>query len=358
VPDRNADPPEPARPDGERDDGEPRREDGADRQGADAPPPPYDDGWLPEPDDRLERPDRPQPPAPVARRRIPGRVFTRGTSSTLATPEPDPTPTEPELPLLAVAADGRPPTDPESALQWMNERHAVVLEGGRTRVLVETHDEGLDRRLIVRCSVADFGHFYANRRVFIPGDDGKERREGLAPWWFTHPRRRTYEGVTFAPNQETPRLFNLWRGFGVARAPGDWSRMRAHIAEIICANVAETFRWLLAWMAEAVRVLCQDDSSPMTQKIVQDHVRRAARRANVRPGVHILRHTFCSHLAMRGAPARAIQAAAGHKDLSTTQRYMHVSPAAVEDAIRLLDGAVGLRRGDNWETKETQGRMP
>jgi hypothetical protein len=24
-------------------------------------------------------------------------------------------------------------------------------------------------------------------------------------------------------------------------------------------------------------------------------------------GVHILRHTFCSHLAMRGAPARAIQ---------------------------------------------------
>jgi site-specific recombinase XerC len=27
----------------------------------------------------------------------------------------------------------------------------------------------------------------------------------------------------------------------------------------------------------------------------------------VKPGVHILRHTFCSHLAMRCAPARAIQ---------------------------------------------------
>ena len=25
-------------------------------------------------------------------------------------------------------------------------------------------------------------------------------------------------------------------------------------------------------------------------------------------------------------------------DLSTTQRYMHLSPAATEDAIRLLDG--------------------
>lgn len=28
---------------------------------------------------------------------------------------------------------------------------------------------------------------------------------------------------------------------------------------------------------------------------------------------------------------------AGHQDLSTTQRYMHHSPAAVENAIRLLE---------------------
>ena len=35
-------------------------------------------------------------------------------------------------------------------------------------------------------------------------------------------------------------------------------------------------------------------------------------------GKTVLRHTFCSHLAMRGAPARAIQELAGHQDLSTT----------------------------------------
>ena len=66
-------------------------------------------------------------------------------------------------------------------------------------------------------------------------------------------------------------------------------------------------------------------------------MRLAAKRANVRKGIHILRHTFCSHLAMRGAPVRAIQELVGHADLSMTQRYMHLSPAALDAAIKLLD---------------------
>ena len=86
------------------------------------------------------------------------------------------------------------------------------------------------------------------------------------------------------------------------------------------------------------RVLCLPDGSPITRDRVIKAVRGAQRVAGIEQGVHILRHTFCSHLAMKGAPARAIQEFAGHADLSTTQRYMHLSPAATEDAIRLLDG--------------------
>jgi integrase len=87
------------------------------------------------------------------------------------------------------------------------------------------------------------------------------------------------------------------------------------------------------------RVLCDGEGKPLTQKVVQDVMRRVARRANLKPGVHILRHSFCSHLAMRGAPARAIQELAGHQDLMTTQRYMHLSPRAIESAIGLLEPA-------------------
>jgi len=54
-----------------------------------------------------------------------------------------------------------------------------------------------------------------------------------------------------------------------------------------------------------------------------------------------------------GAPARAIQELAGHQDLTTTQRYMHLSPAARDGAIRLLD-ASGVPRsfGDILETAD------
>jgi integrase len=104
------------------------------------------------------------------------------------------------------------------------------------------------------------------------------------------------------------------------------------------------------------RVLCQRDGSPVTQKIVQGHVRRSVRRAQLpKSGVHRLRHTFCSHLAMRGAPARAIQELAGHQDLATTQRYMHLSPAAIEGAIRLLDQrGRAINFGDIVETTSTE----
>ena len=104
------------------------------------------------------------------------------------------------------------------------------------------------------------------------------------------------------------------------------------------------------------RVLCQQDGSPLTRKTVQNWMRRVTRHARITGnGVHMLRHTFCSHLAMRGAPARAIQELAGHQDLTTTQRYMHLSPAAIDGAIRLLDAPVlHSSRGNMLATGSTE----
>jgi site-specific recombinase XerD len=83
------------------------------------------------------------------------------------------------------------------------------------------------------------------------------------------------------------------------------------------------------------RVLCDRSGLPLTQKEVQVTMRRVGRNAQLKAGVHILRHTFCSHLPMKGAAARAIQELAGHQDLTTTPRHTHMSPAALDSAIRL-----------------------
>jgi site-specific recombinase XerD len=41
---------------------------------------------------------------------------------------------------------------------------------------------------------------------------------------------------------------------------------------------------------------------------------------------------------------RAIREFAGHRDLSTTQRYMHLRPNAIIDAILLLETADSRRQ--------------
>jgi site-specific recombinase XerD len=85
-------------------------------------------------------------------------------------------------------------------------------------------------------------------------------------------------------------------------------------------------------------VLYREDGSPMTQKAIACLAGRASKRAGVnKHGVHILRHTLCSRLAMENAPMKAIQELAGHADLGTTMRYMHLSPASRDGAIKLLE---------------------
>jgi prepilin-type processing-associated H-X9-DG protein len=105
-------------------------------------------------------------------------------------------------------------------------------------------------------------------------------------------------------------------------------------------------------------VLYADGDKPLTAVVARRWLKAALELAQLRDrGPHTLRHTFCSHLAMRGAPAKAIQELAGHSDLQTTQRYMHLSPIALERSIQLLEARGALDElGDVVET--AQPRTP
>ncbi len=86
------------------------------------------------------------------------------------------------------------------------------------------------------------------------------------------------------------------------------------------------------------RVILREDGSSASKSVVDGWLFRAQRAAGLaKKGPHILRHTFCSRLALRGATPKAIKELAGHVHSSTTDRYLHLAPDALKTAIDLLD---------------------
>jgi len=56
---------------------------------------------------------------------------------------------------------------------------------------------------------------------------------------------------------------------------------------------------------------------------------------------HDLRHTFASHMVMRGVGLRAVQELLGHCDMKLTMRYAHLAPGHLRDSINVLNDLGG-----------------
>jgi integrase len=86
------------------------------------------------------------------------------------------------------------------------------------------------------------------------------------------------------------------------------------------------------------RVLYSLKQRPLSNRTIRNWMGRIQRHARLEAngGIHLLRHTFCSHLALASVPATTIKELAGHRDLKTTERYMHLAPADRHAAMRAL----------------------
>jgi len=51
----------------------------------------------------------------------------------------------------------------------------------------------------------------------------------------------------------------------------------------------------------------------------------------------VLRHTFASHLVMRGVALAIVQKLMGHSSIVVTQRYAHLAAQVVRDAVLIFD---------------------
>jgi len=59
---------------------------------------------------------------------------------------------------------------------------------------------------------------------------------------------------------------------------------------------------------------------------------------------HDLRHTFASQLVMKGANLKEVQELLGHKNITMTMRYAHLSQESKRRVVNLLNGLT--KRGD------------
>lgn len=80
----------------------------------------------------------------------------------------------------------------------------------------------------------------------------------------------------------------------------------------------------------------------------------AARQAAGLPHVrwHDLRHTYASWLAQKGQPLSAIRDLMGHSSLAVTNRYAHLAPAHLKQAVASLPRLGGVRVGKRKTTKK------
>jgi integrase len=68
-----------------------------------------------------------------------------------------------------------------------------------------------------------------------------------------------------------------------------------------------------------------------------EQFRKILKKTGIKDGsLHTLRHTFVSRLVMAGADLTTVKELAGHADLKTTMRYVHLSPDHKAKTVELL----------------------
>jgi hypothetical protein len=144
----------------------------------------------------------------------------------------------------------------QALVAGFNVNYAVVNEAGKVMVFEQIRDPLLERNVLVRTSFADFRKLYQNTQLTIVTPKGKKITKSHADWWLDHQHRRQFvKGVVFDPTGKIgpPHYWNLWSGWPIPPAPGDWSLMRQHILEVICSGNERYFHYVIRWIAFMVQ---------------------------------------------------------------------------------------------------------
>lgn len=150
-----------------------------------------------------------------------------------------------------IVEDNDPPRLVPPKLAEVNARHFTVLTAGKYLVGRESVCPHFGHVVVEWFpDVAVQKHLNASK---VTLEDGT--RQPLGTWWIKHEGRRQYDGVVFdpTPGAKHPGLYNLWRGWSVAPARGDWSLMQRLLRDVLCAGDQASFEYVLKWAAYMVQ---------------------------------------------------------------------------------------------------------
>jgi len=89
---------------------------------------------------------------------------------------------------------------------------------------------------------------------------------------------------------------------------------------------------------QALAARMQKATGPMPHSSLQRLLILARKQLNIpAASVHSLRHSFATHLLEAGAHLHTIQKLLGHKQITSTMVYLHLTHQSVQDALRLMD---------------------
>lgn len=82
-----------------------------------------------------------------------------------------------------------------------------------------------------------------------------------------------------------------------------------------------------------------DVGKPITSRAAQKIIKRLSQSAGIKKDIspHALRHSFATKLAAKGTSLAVVKEFLGHERITTTERYLHVTPEYLKDALNTLE---------------------